>query len=143
MRHKIYRNALANRSSLGDLVADITIARLGYPVMAFSACIGGPMLNILLGIGLGGLYMTIKEAGEADVPAIHRPFEIEVGSTLLVSCVALLVTLVGLLVAVPLNSWRMDRRIGIGLLTLWVIATTINLVMEVTGVGEPERTGPR
>ncbi|KAL8631650.1 hypothetical protein Q9189_002656 [Teloschistes chrysophthalmus] len=45
-------------NSLGDLVADITVARLGFPVMALSACFGGPMLNILLGIGLSGLYMT-------------------------------------------------------------------------------------
>src|SRR5205814_1039905 len=46
-------------NSLGDLVADITVARLGYPVMALSACFGGPMLNILLGVGIGGLYMTL------------------------------------------------------------------------------------
>ncbi|KAK3051124.1 hypothetical protein LTS18_012466, partial [Coniosporium uncinatum] len=46
-------------NSLGDLVADITVARLGYPVMALSACFGGPMLNILLGIGISGIYMTI------------------------------------------------------------------------------------
>lgn len=39
-------------NSLGDLVADITVARLGYPVMALSACFGGPMLNILLGVGI-------------------------------------------------------------------------------------------
>ena len=28
-------------NSIGDLVADITVARLGYPVMALSACFGG------------------------------------------------------------------------------------------------------
>ncbi|KAF9984550.1 hypothetical protein BGZ65_000158, partial [Modicella reniformis] len=31
-------------NSLGDLVANITIARMGFPRMAFSACFGGPLL---------------------------------------------------------------------------------------------------
>lgn len=116
-------------------MADITIARLGYPVMAFSACIGGPMLNILLGIGLGGLYMTIKEGQESNTPAWHNSFHIEVGSTLIVSCIALLTTLVGLLVAVPLNKWMIDRKIGLGLLALWVVATIVNLGIELSGTG--------
>lgn len=49
-------------NSLGDLVADITVARLGYPVMALSACFGGPLLNILLGIGLSGSWILIRGA---------------------------------------------------------------------------------
>ena len=34
-------------NSLADLVANITIARMGYPVMALSACFGGPMFSML------------------------------------------------------------------------------------------------
>lgn len=33
-------------NSLGDLVANITIARMGFPRMAFSACFGGPLLSM-------------------------------------------------------------------------------------------------
>lgn len=126
-------------NSLGDLVADITVARLGYPVMALSACFGGPMLNILLGIGVSGLYMTIKEANQTHAKhpgkAIkYKPYEIKVSGTLLVSAITLLVTLVGLLIAVPLNKWIMSRRIGWGLIMLWSIGTIINLAVEVSGV---------
>ncbi|MBW0469286.1 hypothetical protein O181_009001 [Austropuccinia psidii MF-1] len=41
-------------NSLGDFIANVTIARMGFPVMAISACFRGfrSMLNILLGIGL-------------------------------------------------------------------------------------------
>merc|ERR1712098_335053 len=118
-------------NSLGDLVADITVARLGYPVMALSACFGGPMLNILLGIGLSGIYMTIKGANHkhAKHPGNHieyKPYEIEVSGTLMISGVTLLVTLVGLLLVVPLNGWRMDRRVGIGLIALWTLSTVGN-----------------
>lgn len=128
-------------NSLGDLVADITVARLGYPVMALSACFGGPMLNILLGIGLSGLYMIVdkgdkKHARHPDRPVKFKPYHVQVSTTLLISAIALLVTLVGLLVVVPLNGWKMDRRIGIGLIALWVISTVGNVIVEVTGAGD-------
>jgi len=126
-------------NSLGDLVADITVARLGYPVMALSACFGGPMLNILLGIGISGLYMTTKEADEKhhkhpNKKMKYKPYEIEVSGTLMVSAITLLVTLVGLLIVVPLNKWVMSRRIGWGLIILWGISTIINVGVEVSGV---------
>src|SRR5690606_5986901 len=73
-------------NSRGDLVADITIARLGFPVMALSACFGGPMLNILLGVGISGLVISATREGHA--------YRIEVSSTLIISAATLLVTLV-------------------------------------------------
>lgn len=126
-------------NSVGDLVANVTIARLGYPVMALSACFGGPLLNIMLGIGLGGAYQTIQAANKHHKKHPGRPIEydayqIQVGATLLVSAVVLLVTLLSLLVFVPLNDWMMNRKIGIGLITLWAIGTVINLVIEMTGI---------
>jgi len=125
-------------NSLGDLIADITVARLGYPVMALSACFGGPMLNILLGIGIGGLYVTIKEANRKHdkhpgKKMKYKPYEIEVSGTLMVSAITLLVTLVGLLIAVPMNKWMMSKRIGWGLIILWATSTVINLAVELSG----------
>ena len=128
-------------NSMGDLVADITVARLGYPVMALSACFGGPMLNILLGVGLSGLYMVIHKADHRhhqhpDEELRFKPYRVEVSTTLMISAVALLVTLVGLLIAVPLNKWTMDRKIGIGLMVLWVVATAGNLGVELSGIAQ-------
>lgn len=126
-------------NSLGDLVADITVARLGYPVMALSACFGGPMLNILLGIGLSGSWILIRgaerrQAKHPDKEIHFRTYEIEVGETLVISAITLLVTLVSLLIAVPLNKWMMSRRIAWFLIALWCIGTIINVVLEVLGV---------
>ncbi|KLU87747.1 sodium/calcium exchanger protein [Magnaporthiopsis poae ATCC 64411] len=125
-------------NSLGDLVADITVARLGYPVMALSACFGGPMLNILLGIGIGGGWMTIKAANERqskhpNKPLKYKPYHIEVGDTLVVSAFTVLLTLIFLLVAVPANKWIMSKKIGFSLIGIWSISTMINLVVEMTG----------
>jgi len=112
-------------------VADITVARLGFPVMALSACFGGPMLNILLGIGISGLYMTT--ISHSHKGADYYP--IEVSSTLVISAATLLITLVLLLIAVPLNRWMMTRQIGFTLIGLWVVSTVINLAVELTGLG--------
>ena len=122
-------------NSCGDLVANITIARLGYPVMALSACFGAPMLNILLGIGFGGCYMTIRGAENREkkhpgTPMQFKPYQVEVGGTLLISGVTLLVTLVGLLVAVPLRGWWMDRKVGWGLVALWTTSTLGAVIVE-------------
>ncbi|PLB54283.1 hypothetical protein P170DRAFT_397544 [Aspergillus steynii IBT 23096] len=116
-------------NSLGDLVADITVARLGYPVMALSACFGGPMLNILLGIGLGGLYMTLN-ANPESIVATGGSYEIAISKVLVISGATLLLTLVGLLIVIPLNNWRMDRKIGWGLVILWCISTLANVIAE-------------
>ena len=127
-------------NSLGDLVADITVARLGYPVMALSACFGGPMLNILLGIGLGGMYMTVNGGqprrrdeimGLGTISTEQKPYKIEISKVLVISGATFLVVLVGLLIVVPLNNWRMDRKIGWGLVAVWCISTLGNVITEV------------
>ncbi|KAF7327614.1 hypothetical protein MKEN_00340600 [Mycena kentingensis (nom. inval.)] len=64
-------------NSLADLVANMTVAVFA-PIMGFSACFGGPMLNILLGVGLSGLYITQQTS---------QPYELHFGKTLIVSTV--------------------------------------------------------
>jgi solute carrier family 24 (sodium/potassium/calcium exchanger), member 6 len=130
-------------NSLGDLVADVTVARLGYPVMALSACFGGPMLNILLGIGLSGSYILIRGAQKMhskhpDKDFKFKPYHIEVSNTLIVSGATLLVTLVGLLIIVPLNRWTMSKRIGWTLIAVWTLSTVGNCVLEWTGWAKEE-----
>ncbi|TPX14169.1 uncharacterized protein E0L32_000563 [Thyridium curvatum] len=126
-------------NSVGDLVADITVARLGYPVMALSACFGGPLLNILLGVGLGGAWMTLQSANHKHEkhpkkPLHYKPYHIQVGGTLMISAVTVLVTLVFLLVIVPTNKWIMTRKIGLSLIVIWTVSTIINVVVEMTGL---------
>ncbi|KAK4186469.1 Sodium/calcium exchanger protein-domain-containing protein [Podospora australis] len=125
-------------NSLGDLVADVTVARLGYPVMALAACFGGPMLNILLGVGIGGAWMGISSANKKhrkhpERPLQYKPYKIAVGGTLMISAITVLLTLVVLLIVVPSNNWMMTRKIGYGLIAIWTVSTVLNLVFELTG----------
>nr|CCA20209.1 Ca2 :Cation Antiporter (CaCA) Family putative [Albugo laibachii Nc14] len=39
-------------NSIGDLITNISVARSGFPDMALAGCFGGPVFNILVGIGL-------------------------------------------------------------------------------------------
>ncbi|KAK0657660.1 Sodium/calcium exchanger protein-domain-containing protein [Cercophora newfieldiana] len=126
-------------NSLGDLVADVTVARLGFPVMALAACFGGPMLNILLGIGIAGAAMGVSSANKQhlkhpDRPLRYSPYRIQVGGTLIISAIGVLTTLIVLLITVPSNKWVMSRKIGFGLIGIWSVTTIVNLVVEATGM---------
>lgn len=96
------------------------------------------MLNILLGVGIGGALMSVsssqkKHAKHPDRPMRYRPYKIQVGGTLLVSAITVLVTLIVLLIVVPSNKWVMSRRIGWGLISIWTVSTAVNLGVEMTG----------
>ncbi|KAI8393739.1 Sodium/calcium exchanger protein-domain-containing protein [Radiomyces spectabilis] len=110
-------------NSLGDFVANVTMAKLGFPLMAMSACFGGPMLNIMLGVGLGATYVTLQR---------EEPYAIEVSSTILVSAIGLLIVLVSSLILVPLNGFRMSRKFGYAWIGIYLICTVINLYLEIS-----------
>lgn len=142
-------------NSLGDLVANTTVAKMGYPMMALSACFGGPMLNILVGIGMSGLLAMAPNTGLnhkkgillptepntklSFLPAVtqesrlsgNREYPIQISHTLIISFVTLLTTLLFLLVIIPLNKWRMSRTIGFITVSFWIISTVVTVFFEV------------
>ncbi len=96
------------------------------------------MLNILLGVGIGGAWMGIRSANEEhgrhpDRPLRYEPYKIQVGGTLMVSAITVLLTLVVLLIVVPSNQWILSRKMGWGSISLWTVGTIVNLVFELTG----------
>ncbi|GJJ76664.1 solute carrier family 24 (sodium/potassium/calcium exchanger), member 6 [Entomortierella parvispora] len=109
-------------NSLGDLVANITIAKMGFPRMAFSACFGGPLLNMLLGVGISGTYQTLR-TGE--------PIPLKVSPTLFVSLIGVLLTLLTAVVFVPRNGYKMSRAWGWYLLIVYLVCTVTNVVVEI------------
>ncbi|KAH7341769.1 Sodium/calcium exchanger protein-domain-containing protein [Rhizoctonia solani] len=108
-------------NSLADFVANFTVAAFA-PVMGVSACFGGPMLNMLLGIGLSGSYV-ISQTGET--------YKVNLSPTLLVSTIGLLCLLIFTLVIVPLNDFNLTRRWGLMLITGYVIVMCVNVIVEV------------
>ncbi|MCO5549557.1 hypothetical protein L7F22_003029 [Adiantum nelumboides] len=128
-------------NSLGDLVANITIAKMGHPVMAISACFAGPLLNLLLGIGISGSWLLSRTD---NVPSHTNQFSlmrhekqeqgiyhIDFSPTLTVSGFGLLLILVGTLIMVPLNGFYLSRKIGSTLIITYIIIMCVNIGVEV------------
>ncbi|KAI7832448.1 Sodium/calcium exchanger protein-domain-containing protein [Gamsiella multidivaricata] len=109
-------------NSLGDLVANITIAKMGFPRMAFSACFGGPLLNMLLGVGISGTYVTLTTGS---------PITLDVSPTLLVSLGGVLVSMLGTMVVVPRCGYMLCRWWGFILVGVYVVCMVTNVVLEV------------
>ena len=57
---------LAWANSVGDLVADISLAKVGKAKTAVAACFGAPLLNLLVGLGLGCLIAILTVPGRED-----------------------------------------------------------------------------
>lgn len=97
------------------------------------------MLNILLGIGIGGVLMMVRKANHKhhkhpDRDYTYGPYPVQVGGTLMISAITLLVILAGLLIAVPMNKWILSRKIGWTLIGAWTLSTIVNVIVELTGV---------
>jgi sodium/potassium/calcium exchanger 6 len=93
--------------------------------MGFSACFGGPMLNILLGIGLSGSWI---------VHTTQKPLYIDLSTTLLVSTFGLLILLAATLIFVPMNDYYLTKRWGMLLIASYVVIMAINIIVEVKGI---------
>ncbi|XP_013359048.1 PREDICTED: sodium/potassium/calcium exchanger 6, mitochondrial isoform X2 [Chinchilla lanigera] len=61
---------LAWGNSIGDAFSDFTLARQGYPRMAFSACFGGIIFNMLVGVGLGCLLQMVRGSPEVKLGSV-------------------------------------------------------------------------
>ncbi|KAL2911101.1 hypothetical protein HK105_209446, partial [Polyrhizophydium stewartii] len=93
------------------LVTNVSIARMGYPTMAIGACYGGPMLNIVVGIGFSSLYVTLTTAKPIAVAGMDAVFWI--------SSAGLYIGLVSTLVYVVRNKFQVGEKLGAALLACY------------------------
>jgi solute carrier family 24 (sodium/potassium/calcium exchanger), member 6 len=96
---------------------------MGFSVMAYSACFGGPMLNILLGIGISGAWMNAKNGG--------TPYPLQLSQNLIISASGLLFVLIITLIWVVCNDWLISRKLGIFMISTYLIFLGINLAFFV------------
>jgi sodium/potassium/calcium exchanger 6 len=68
---------LAWGNSIGDMVADVVMSRAGYPGMAIAATYGGPLFNLLIGLGVAMTITTIK--------TLPNPFLVEIDNLFFVT----------------------------------------------------------
>ncbi|XP_075686354.1 mitochondrial sodium/calcium exchanger protein isoform X1 [Rhinoderma darwinii] len=113
---------LAWGNSIGDFVSNLTLARQGYPRMAFSACFGGIIFNVLIGVGLGCLLQMGPSKPELQLEAQDLLVWILAGG--------LGISLIFSLIAVPIQCFHLRRGYGIALLLLYVLFLVVALLTE-------------
>uniref|UniRef100_G3UCA6 Solute carrier family 8 member B1 n=1 Tax=Loxodonta africana TaxID=9785 RepID=G3UCA6_LOXAF len=113
---------LAWGNSIGDAFSDLTLARQGYPRMAFSACFGGIIFNILVGVGLGCLLQISRS---------HMEVKLEPDGLLVwVLAGTLGLSLVFSLVTVPAQCFQLNKAYGVCLLIFYLNFLVVALLTE-------------
>ncbi|NWV01249.1 NCLX protein, partial [Upupa epops] len=113
---------LAWGNSIGDTFSDLTMARQGYPRMAFSACFGGIIFNILVGVGLGCLLQMTSS---------QLVVKLEPDSLLVwILAGALGLSLVFSFVSVPAQCFQLGKAYGICLILYYLAFLSVALLTE-------------
>ncbi|XP_015792912.1 mitochondrial sodium/calcium exchanger protein [Tetranychus urticae] len=105
-----------------DFVANIAIAKRGYPRMAVSACIGAPLLSLLIGVGIP---TTLKIAPD---PSSVIPLEPSV--LIVVTYAALGATIWLTIIVTIILKFRATRSYGIFLVVLYVVLIIFVFLVE-------------
>ncbi|KDP23536.1 hypothetical protein JCGZ_23369 [Jatropha curcas] len=112
---------LAWGNSVGDLVADVAVARAGQPAMAMAGCFAGPMFNMLVGLGTALVIQT------ADF--YPKAYELHLHTGIVIAFVFLLLSLMGSLLVITWSRFRVPRFWGFCLVGLYVFFMIVSLVI--------------
>ncbi|MCL7022424.1 hypothetical protein MKW94_012645 [Papaver nudicaule] len=112
---------LAWGNSVGDLVADVAVAKAGNPAMAMAGCFAGPMFNMLVGLGTGLVIQTV------DVYPLA--YKIQFHLSIVIAFVFLLLSLMGSLLVITWSRFRVPRFWGFCLVSLYILFTVVSLVI--------------
>lgn len=115
---------LAWGNSIGDFISNTSVARQGFPRMGISACFGGPLLNLLLGIGIP-YTVSLVQTGS--------PLELEYTKLVTVLYAALAISLVSTLVTMTILQFNVKKFYGIYLVVLYGCFLVVAVLVE-TGV---------
>jgi len=117
---------LAWGNSMGDLSANITMARKGLANMAMTACFAGPVFNILMGLGLGfGLGNAEKE--------VELPPSVEIGFVFII-----LNSSVIILTGLCWGQGRIPKKFGYISLSLYTIYVIFAIYYQYSKYGSDD-----
>lgn len=114
---------LAWGNSIGDFVADTTLARQGYPRTGLSACYGGPLLNTLIGLGIAATFKCIDGGAPFTFYINFSPLEF-------ISAIFLLFNMSVTLIAMTVFRYKLNRIFGVYLLIYYVVFLIVGILLE-------------
>lgn len=113
---------LAWGNSIGDLITNTSMAKQGYPRMGYSACFGGPLFNLLLGIGIPFTKELIQNG--------NHPISLEFNPMVLVLSASLGIALMTSFLMMPLSKFKASRMHGFILIGLYLALLTGAIIVE-------------
>jgi solute carrier family 24 (sodium/potassium/calcium exchanger), member 6 len=113
---------LAWGNSIGDLAANVSIAKNGYPSMAIAGCFAGPMFNLLIGVGISLVLVTSKTYPE--------PFTFDKKLDVPVTMACLALSLIFSLVYVGTNNFTMTKSYGVYLMIFYVVFLIVSFLLQ-------------
>uniref|UniRef100_A0A7S4UQ24 Sodium/calcium exchanger membrane region domain-containing protein n=1 Tax=Guillardia theta TaxID=55529 RepID=A0A7S4UQ24_GUITH len=112
---------LAIGIGMQDLVTNIGVARAGYPNMAASACVGAPLMNILMGLGCCAIFGNWL---------VHSPYPLHL-TTQIIVCLAFLFSSVFVAVLyLNFTGFKADALFGTVLVACYVIFMVTSLALD-------------
>ncbi|KAI9224664.1 Sodium/calcium exchanger protein-domain-containing protein [Blastocladiella britannica] len=111
-------------NSLGDLIANLSMAYRGYPTMAIAACYASPMLNLVLGVGGSVLLLSLsQQLGSMPLN--------DVGISIKAVSLGLMVIVAVCMWAIPRRRYQVSRAFGAGLVVLYFVLVSLALLFSV------------
>jgi len=120
---------LAWGNSMGDLSANMTMARKGLANMAMTACFAGPVFNILIGLGLGFSSLS-AQTGKAE-SAVSLSAPVVTGFVFVIlNCISILAT------GMAGGKSRIETYYGYIALALYTIYLITSISLEFSNRGD-------
>ena len=116
---------LAWGNSIGDLVSNVAVARMGFPQMGVAAAFGSPLLNLLVGLGASSIIVNVRDSAPLSLVAVEP--------IVIVGAAMLALALTANLVVVPLCKFRVVRPYGFVLIGVYAVYFVIVVVSQVVG----------
>lgn len=108
---------LAWGNSTGDLISNVVIARQGFPQMALAATYGGPLFNLMIGLGVSLIVVCIA-IFPRSYPTVMSP---ELGAGFLFLALGLATTIL----TVPFSGFVLTRKFAFYLIGIFVVQTIL------------------
>lgn len=97
---------------MGDTISNVMISKKGYPAMAIGACLGGPLLNLLIGLGLALTFNPIQLK--------NLCYPLAADPTVAISFIFLIISLTSSLIVIPACKFKPRKPYGI-ILIIWYL----------------------
>ncbi|XP_063301759.1 sodium/potassium/calcium exchanger 5 isoform X1 [Pelobates fuscus] len=117
---------LAAGTSIPDTVASVLVARDGKGDMAMSNIVGSNVFDMLC-LGVPWFIKTVF---------VDRSSPVEVNSSgLTYTTMSLLFSILFIFVAIHLNGWKLDKKLGVICLLMYLVFVTLSILYELGIIG--------